>query len=796
MKRCLNCMNEYPDEYGDLCPSCGYMDGATLNGGVALQPGTILQARYIIGTVQKERDTDIFYIGWDALFDRRVQIQEYFPRYCATRSGKPELSIYDSKQEIYEKGLELFYQQSRLLIRLYREEDIITYHACFMENRTAYAIMDFSQDMTLKKRLENHLFSVANAQACLDAAMEALMKVHQLGKEYQVNLYHGQIEPESFWERPDGRLVLKDFGASRYVSGEPGIVDYGNGGTHTDVYGLAKLFCWLITGKEIEDGEKLEGELSRKQIGLKKPVVEALKRALLHKTQTLEAFQRELWGRKRVAQSRKEKKKHGSLALPRWIIPVAALAMVGIIVFTGLVATGRIDLRMRQGESQLNRGEIRVPNVVNKSVKEAERILKRNGLTMNADRKEFSEEIAENIISLQTPMQNSLIDSKEIQNPEVTVVISLGKQKAALPPVVGLDREEAVKALNEAGFMKIKEEESQEKGVFDSVLKVSEEQETQVALTTEITITICKNKTAQEGDKTVQVTVPDVVGMTEEEAKAALEESGLMVNRAEKNSDQPEGTILAQEPKAGEEVNKDSFVTVDVSIGAEKIYMKNVELESREDAEKVIAELGLTVQIKKDYSDSVAEGKVISQSIAMDAEVKPGDEVTLVISLGKKPAEEKKEGNKPAPAKPKATQAPPAALPPDTVPAPVTTEAPTPALQETSAVPESSLAPEESSKAENVQTPAPTTEAAQTVESRQPETPTQPSVQPPAPNSTPAPVQPQAPAPTQTQTPPQTSTPAPTQTPAPTTPAVPAQEPGQQEIQQKAPGSIGELPFG
>ena len=63
MKRCLNCMNEYPDEYRDLCPSCGYMDGATQNGGVALQPGTILQARYIVGTVIRERETDIIYIG-------------------------------------------------------------------------------------------------------------------------------------------------------------------------------------------------------------------------------------------------------------------------------------------------------------------------------------------------------------------------------------------------------------------------------------------------------------------------------------------------------------------------------------------------------------------------------------------------------------------------------------------------------------------------------------------------------------------------------------------------------------
>ena len=181
MKRCLNCMNEYPDEYGDLCPSCGYMDGATQNGGVALQPGTILQARYIVGTVIRERETDIIYIGWDALFDRRVQIQEYFPRYCATRSGKPELSIYDNKQEIYEKGLEFFYWQSRLLIRLYKEEDIITYHACFMENCTAYAVMDFSQDMTLKKRLETHRFSVNEAKEWLEAAMEAVIKVHQLG---------------------------------------------------------------------------------------------------------------------------------------------------------------------------------------------------------------------------------------------------------------------------------------------------------------------------------------------------------------------------------------------------------------------------------------------------------------------------------------------------------------------------------------------------------------------------------------------------------------------------------------
>lgn len=779
MKRCLNCMNEYPDEYGDLCPSCGYMDGATQNGGVALQPGTILQARYIVGTVIRERETDIIYIGWDALFDRRVQIQEYFPRYCATRSGKPELSIYDNKQEIYEKGLEFFYWQSRLLIRLYKEEDIITYHACFMENCTAYAVMDFSQDMTLKKRLETHRFSVNEAKEWLEAAMEAVIKVHQLGVDYQINLFHGQIEPESFWERPDGRIVLKDFGASRYISGEPGIIDYGNAGPHTDVYGLAKMFCQLITGKEIEDGEKLEGELARKQIGLKKPVLEALERALLHQTRTVEAFQRELWGRKKVSRGKKEKKNHGSLSLPRWVIPAAALVMAGLIAFTGLVAAGKIDLRMRQGESQLNEGEIRVPNVVNKSVKEAEKILKKNGLKMNADKKEFSEEIAENIISRQFPAQNSVIkraDTKS-ENPEenleenleVMVVISLGKEKASLPSVVGLDYEEAVKALNEAGFAAVKEEESQEKGVFNSVLKVSEEQGTQVALSTEIVLTVCKNETAQEGDTTVQVAVPDVVGMTKEDADDALKKSGLMINMTNKNSTQPEGTVLAQEPKAGEEVNKDSFVTVDISIGPEKIYMKNVELESREDAEKTIAELGLTAKITEDYSDSVGAGKVISQSIAIDTEVQTGDEVELIVSLGKKPEETKSQGKK-QPTKPKATQAPPptspAALPPAPTSAPTPAPTPAPSLETSASGTESSPALEESSKTENPPSSVPTTEAAQPVEVKPTET------APAALPETPAPTQ----APTMPPTPP------------------PTPEPDPQGIRQEPPGASNETP--
>lgn len=649
-------MNEYPDEYGDLCPSCGYLEGTTQNGGMYLQPGSILQARYIVGTVLKERDTDIMYIGWDALFDRRVQIQEYFPKYCATRSGKPEVSIYDNKQERYQEGLELFYQQSRQMIRLYKEEDIVTYHACFRENGTAYAIMDYSQDITLKKRLENHPFRVAEAQECLNEAIDAVMKVHQMG------VFHGQIDPDSFWEKPGGGIVLKDFGAARYISGEPGIVDYGSAGPHTDVYGLAKMFCHLIIGKEIQDGEKLEGELSRKQIALKKPVVEALKRALLHQTRTVEAFQKELWGRKKVPQSRKQKKNHSSLALPRWIIAAAALIMAALLIFTGLVATGKIDLRMQMGESQLSRGQTRVPNVVNKSKKEAERLLKKSKLKMSEGKMEYSEEIAENMISGQDIPQNAVVD----KNTTVVVNFSLGKEKGVFPQVIGVSREDALEMLKEARFTKIKEEESQDEGVFDSVLNVSEKPGENVELTKEIVLTICKKEMEEKGEEVVLVSVPDVAGKKKTEAESALEKAGFSVNWVEENSDEPEGTILGQEPAARETAAEGSFVSVRISIGPEKLYMVNVELEAQEDAEKIIGDLGLTVgKVTKNYSDTVESGKVITQSIARDTEVKPGDAVDLVISLG--PEQTKKETKPASTQKPKNTQA--QTQPAQTVPA-------------------------------------------------------------------------------------------------------------------------------
>ena len=116
--------------------------------------------------------------------------------------------------------------------------------------------------------------------------------------------------------------------------------------------------------------------------------------------------------------------------------------------------------------------------------------------------------------------------------------------------------------------------------------------------------------------------------------------------------------------------------------------------------------MGLSVSdVTQQYSDSVERGKVISQSIAQDTEVKKGDSVSLVISRGKDPAKATtsppRQTQAPAAQTPAATQPPQTqpvtqpptqTLPPETEPpttqVPVTTPAPT-----TTAPPETETPP-------------------------------------------------------------------------------------------------------
>ena len=137
------------------------------------------------------------------------------------------------------------------------------------------------------------------------------------------------------------------------------------------------------------------------------------------------------------------------------------------------------------------------------------------------------------------------------------------------------------------------------------------------------------------------VKVPDLRGMTEEEARKELEgtDLGMKVENERQPSNQyEEGEIMSQDPAEDTEVAKNSTITVVISSGEEAKMVKvpNIVDRTEEEAEKSLQAAKLTVvHGEAQFSDEIDAGRVISSDPEAGTEVEEGTEVTIVISLGK-----------------------------------------------------------------------------------------------------------------------------------------------------------------
>lgn len=135
-----------------------------------------------------------------------------------------------------------------------------------------------------------------------------------------------------------------------------------------------------------------------------------------------------------------------------------------------------------------------------------------------------------------------------------------------------------------------------------------------------------------------EISIPDINGMTLEDATKALEKVGLkIVDGGTEKSDEPEGTVINVHPKVGTKVKKDSEVRVILSAGETKINMPNIIGSNIEDAKTVLSKNGLeNYTIEEQYSDSVDYNDVISTDPSANEEVTKDTKITIYVSLGKK----------------------------------------------------------------------------------------------------------------------------------------------------------------
>lgn len=205
-----------------------------------------------------------------------------------------------------------------------------------------------------------------------------------------------------------------------------------------------------------------------------------------------------------------------------------------------------------------------------------------------------------------------------------------------VPNVVGMTEDDAKETLNDEGlgFKVVSREESKEyeKGrVSEQKTEAGEE----VAKNTTIEVVVSSGLV---GDS---ITVPDVSGMTEDEAQSALENAGFRNISSEftYHDSVPSGQVIGTTPEANAEATEDTEIVMQVSKGAERKTVPNVVGQKDADAQNAIKSAGLSVgTVTYEYSDSVAQGIVISQSVDGGKKVSAGTTVDLVISNGPEPA--------------------------------------------------------------------------------------------------------------------------------------------------------------
>jgi beta-lactam-binding protein with PASTA domain len=196
---------------------------------------------------------------------------------------------------------------------------------------------------------------------------------------------------------------------------------------------------------------------------------------------------------------------------------------------------------------------VKVPDVVGKGRREARRTLTDAGFQVQ-ERRLPSDSVQADRVIAQSPSGNSRAERGD----SVRIDVSTGAEKVPVPGVVGKSEDDASAAIEAAGLrvsVAKREDDEQDAG---TVLEQSPGRGAGVARGSTVTITVA------EASK--QVTVPDVVGRSQNFATSLLSGRGLKVNVENQPADSPDGDglVQAQTPGADEKVDRGTEVTITV----------------------------------------------------------------------------------------------------------------------------------------------------------------------------------------------------------------------------------------
>ncbi len=223
----------------------------------------VLMGQWRIEDVLGQNDTFVTYEAVHDLSRQRVVIKEYFPAGIAVRD---DVDVQPKEQEngpVLTRGCQRFIAESQALAAL-RNDYLVRQFNSFEENGTAYCVTEFLRGDNLSAKAAAGTCDQQWLDALVDAACQGLAAIHERyclhldvtpdrilfpsGGAHPMLLCVGIVEQNSSAAGEDGEMPPR-FASPGYASPELQVPQSGDPGTWSDIYSLAAVLYFCITGQ-------------------------------------------------------------------------------------------------------------------------------------------------------------------------------------------------------------------------------------------------------------------------------------------------------------------------------------------------------------------------------------------------------------------------------------------------------------------------------------------------------------------------------------------------------------------
>ncbi|TAM56509.1 Stk1 family PASTA domain-containing Ser/Thr kinase [bacterium] len=612
---------------------------------------TVFNHRYRLGTRLGEGGMAVVYEGVDALLRRPVAVKVLREQYASD-----------------EEFVQRFYREAQSAASL-AHPNIVNVYDVGQEERTYYIVMELVAGTTLAEMI------AADGRIPENAAIDYAVQICAgLAYAHRQGFLHRDVKPANVLVTKDDVVKLSDFGIARAVSQQtmavtqPGMVmgsvsyfspEQAQGHELTqasDLYSVGVMLFQMVMGRLPYEGD------SPVAVALKhvsqpipalpeervSPALAAVIRKLLQKdpgarfqsahataTALRAALERPSTPtvpgahadtsypfpgvdprvppprpNRAAAGVAGEEEEAGRRGASRWLLAL-------ILVLAAALAGWYLIQNVGFGPP------VAVPNVTGALDTQAQRQLAGAGFNVHTQQEASSTVPASHVIRTE-PVPGA----QARKGAAILLVVSSGLPTAQVPDVVGYTIADATRLLANAKFkVKVAAGRYDAKAPSDAVLEQRP----------------AANANARLGDAVVlvpssgpaPVSVPSVVGMKLDDAKAALQQAGFTMNVFSRQSSDAiaANTIISEDPGAKSQAQRGSVVNVVVSTGALPSSVPNVVGGSLLQAESTLSESGLQPTVQYTVQQNGQPGTVIGQQPGAGTSIPKGSTITIMISV-------------------------------------------------------------------------------------------------------------------------------------------------------------------